>query len=153
MGKLPSVRDYFKEHIDPSVDLQKSPKLPCPFHHEVHGTSLSYKADTDTLTCFGKCHFYNADVIEVHRRFWHFTTREEAERSIRAMYNAPDNNINFMEKPEEPKSDESKVRYGIAYNNALRVATTIETWLELDYIMSQSPVDVKKLEMFYDMYK
>lgn len=146
---LPSIPDYYKQYIDKSVDLNDTPHQPCPFHGETHGKSFSFK--DGIWSCFGACHVYGADVVELHRRNYKLNTREEAELSLRRLYNLPTKMLPTF-KRREVTVDESHVHRLSLYNKALRVATTIDSWIELDYILSKVPYDVDELEMFCNQY-
>lgn len=146
---LPSIPDYYKAYIDKSVDLDVTPHQPCPFHGETHGKSFSYK--DGIWSCFGACHVYGADVIELHRRNYKLKSKEEAELSLRKLYGLPLKMIPTF-KRKEVTVDDGHVKRLALYNRALRVATSVDSWIELDYILSKVPYDVDELEMFCNQY-
>lgn len=146
---LPSIPEYYKRYVNKDVDLDNYPHQPCPFHGETHGKSFSYK--DGIWSCFGACHVYAADVIELHRRNYKIKTREEAELSLRKMYNLPLLQIPTFEKKEIVVEPEYVHRMAI-YNRALQLATSIDAWLDLDYIVSKVPYDVAELELFCTKY-
>lgn len=51
-------------------------------------------------------------------------------------------------KIEVPEVNEKDVYSRRCYAAALQLAKTSKDWLELDYIMSKVPYDVKELEVF-----
>lgn len=146
---LPSIPDYYKKYVDKGVDLNDTPHQPCPFHGETHGKSFSFK--DGIWSCFGACHVYGADVIELHRRNYKLSTREEAELSLRRLYGLPLKIIPTFER-REVTVDDNQVERKAMYNKALRIATTVESWVELDYILSKVPYDVEELKMFCEQY-
>ena len=78
-GRMPTVPEYYEEQINQGVDLIMYPKQCCPFHQE-NTPSFSYNIATGRWSCFGKCHAHG-DVIDMHQRWFHFSTREEAEKT------------------------------------------------------------------------
>lgn len=146
---LPSIPDYFKKYVDKSIDLNVTPHIQCPFHGETHGKSFSYK--DGIWSCFGACHIRGADVIELHRHNFKLKTRDEAELSLRRMYGLPLVRIPTFEKKEVEVSPE-RIRSLSLYNKALKCATTVESWIKLDYILSKVPYDIEELELFCNQY-
>lgn len=137
-GRLPTVVEYYSEYINPGVNLASNPKQCCPFHKE-DTPSFSYNIRTGRWFCFGRCHS-GGDVIDMHQRWYHFDTRDEAENDLRTKYNVKkqaslDALVNTKEVPEENVLD------NVTYARALALANTPERWLELDYAMSKSPYD------------
>lgn len=147
--RLPSIPDYFKKYVDKSVDLNMTPHIPCPFHGETHGKSFSYK--DGIWSCFGACHVYGADVVELHRRNYKLGSRDEAEISLRRLYGLPLMRVPTFKKKEVTVSAE-RVNSLALYNRALKCATEPESWIELDYILSKVPYDVSELELFCNKY-
>lgn len=146
---LPSIPDYYKKYVDKNVDLNDTPHQPCPFHGETHGKSFSFK--DGIWSCFGACHVYGADVIELHRRNYKLNSREEAELSLRRLYGLPLKVLPTF-KRREVTVDDNQVERKAMYNQALRVATTADAWIELDYILSKVPYDMDELKMFCEQY-
>ncbi len=142
---LPSIPDYFKKYVDKSIDLSATPHIPCPFHGEIHGKSFSFK--DGIWSCFGACHVYGADVIELHRRNYKLGSREEAELSLRRLYGLPLRAVPTFRKREVKVSEEHITGLAL-YNRALKCATDPNSWLELDYILSKVPYDIAELELF-----
>ena len=147
--RLPSIPDYYKKYVDKSVDLNVTSHVPCPFHGETHGKSFSYK--DGIWSCFGACHVYGADVIEMHRRNYKLKSRDEAEISLRRLYGLPLRKVPTFKKKEVEVSTE-RVHSLALYNRALKCATEPESWVELDYILSKVPYDVSELELFCNKY-
>lgn len=144
--KLPSIPQYFKDHVDPSIDLEKTPSIPCPFHNETEGKSFSYSKQLGICRCFGKCHF-GGGVIELHKMNYHLKTKEEAKKSLCSLYNIVfDEELTF--EKEEIKVDEKDVYRRSAYALSVNLARKPEDWIELDYILSKVPYDVRELEVF-----
>ena len=65
LDKLPSIPQYYKEYVDPKVDLNINTSQPCPFHNEKTGKSFSYSKQLNKWRCFGACHC-GGDVIDLH---------------------------------------------------------------------------------------
>lgn len=142
---LPSIPDYYKKYVDKTVDLNEAPHQPCPFHGETHGKSFSYK--DGIWSCFGACHVYGADVVELHRRNYKINSRDEAELSLRKLYGLPLKMVPTF-KSKEVEVDDNQVHRKALYNQALRIANDADSWIELDYILSKVPYDTDELEMF-----
>lgn len=146
-GRLPTVIEYYAEHINSGVNLASNPKQCCPFHEE-KTPSFSYNIKTGRWTCFGRCHA-SGDVIDMHQRWYHFNDRAEAERDIRIKYNArKQTDLEAMRADSEFYISESDVEDQVTYAQAVSMANTPKRWLELDYVMSKSPynrLDVQDL--------
>lgn len=139
-GRLPTVPEYYSEFIDSSVDLTMTPKQCCPFHHET-APSFSYNIVTGRWSCFGKCHAHG-DVIEMHKRWFHFNTREEAESDLSAKCHIPKKSpIEVIQSMRDPIVHEDKVEDEAVYNKACMLANCPERWIQLDYVMSKTPFD------------
>lgn len=138
-GRLPTVVEYYSEHINQGVNLASNPKQCCPFHKE-NTPSFSYNIKTGRWTCFGQCHA-SGDVIEMHRRWFHFDSTQEAENDLRIKYNARVRKILEDAKAQEQFISEDNIEDNVTYARALALANTPERWLELDYAMSKSPYD------------
>ncbi len=151
-GVLPTVPEYYKTYINPKVDLAMTPKQCCPFHKE-DTPSFSYDGRTGRWSCFGQCHAHG-DVIEMHRRWFHLTTPEEAEKDLRHRYKVPMPTI--KDKMFELKRDtlipQDKIDMNVNYASAILNAKTPEQWLELDEIMSEVPVNESALIRFNYKY-
>ncbi len=145
---LITIPEYFSRFIDPTVDLNTTPKVCCPFHHE-DTPSFSYSADKGVWRCFGACHF-GGDVIAMHQKHYGLRNREEATKSLyrllgyRQAAQAP---VLVM---EEPHANEREVAFKTAYAKALMVARCPDDWDALDYIMGQHPQNIDLLEVFYN---
>jgi hypothetical protein len=146
LDRLPTIPEYYKERVDPNVDLETEPYQPCPFHNETTGKSLSYSKQLGIFRCFGKCHC-GGDVIDMHRLNYRLKSREEAKRSLYSLYNISFEDTISFEK-EEVEVDEKDVHRRRAYSLSLKLAQTPDDWIELDYILSKVPYDVKELEVF-----
>lgn len=140
-GRRPTIPEYYRDFIDKNVDLTESPKQCCPFHQE-DTPSFSYSADKNVWRCFGGCHT-GGDVVDLHRINYHLNSREEALKSLNAIYGV-------MERVELKSVnnnlvDEDKIESNTAYAKALILADRPERWLELDYVMSKYPVSTIEL--------
>jgi DNA primase len=142
--KLISIPEYFKAYINKDIDLTVTPKICCPFHEETL-PSFSYSIEKEIWRCFGACKV-GGDVIVLHQVNFNLKNRADAKISLYKLLGLAEESK--LQKPTTPLVPEQILEKNVAYANALRAATTINDWLELDYIMSQSPVDVSVLEMF-----
>lgn len=146
-GRLPTVPEYYMEHIDKSVDLTKDPKQCCPFHQE-NTPSFSYNIATGRWSCFGKCHAHG-DVIDMHMRRFHLESRDVAKKDLENRYDArtePD--LKRLQRDSNVYVSEDNVEDQATYAEAVALANTPNRWLELDYVMSKTPynrVDVIEL--------
>lgn len=143
---LPMIPRYFKEHVDPKVDLTITSSVSCPFHNETHGRSFSYKAGDEIWRCFGACHC-GGDVIDLHRINFRLKTRDDARKSLYNLYGIPYDPVQAS-KPKAVAPDEKEAYRRRVYNAALQLARDVGDWLELDYIVSKVPYDVAELTKF-----
>lgn len=141
---LISIPEYFKRYIDSRVDLSVENKICCPFHKE-DTPSFSYSPERGTWRCFGSCKC-GGDVIELHRVNNKLPNRAVAQKSLMELLGLKQE-VTF--KRERPKPNENDVRRRLAYARAVSCAKTVEDWLELDQIMSYSPVDVDDLDNYW----
>lgn len=146
LSKLPTVPQYYTQYVDSKVDLNETPYQPCPFHGEVNGRSFSFSKQMGIWRCFGACHS-GGDVVDLHKLNYRLKTKEEALKSLCALYG-----IELNEKPnfvvERPEVNEAEVYRRRALAIAMSLAKTPEDYIELDYIVSKVPYDVKDLEIF-----
>lgn len=147
-SRLPTISAYMHDHVDSSKDWVDG-SYACPFHNEQKGKSFSIKGNV--WRCFGQCQC-GGDVVELHRFNNKMRTREEAERSLFILYHLNAEHEISFERPKV-EADEVVVQRKFMYNKALRCATNPERWIELDYILSKVPYDVKELEMFCYKYE
>ena len=146
IGRLPTVPEYFMEYIRPGVDLTQFPKQCCPFHSE-EKPSFSYNIESGRWSCFGRCHAHG-DVVEMHKRWFKFNTREDALSDLESRYEVPREN-KLQKVLKETKLiyvNEENVHLNQIYAMACRLANTPERWIELDYVMSRYPIEVYELE-------
>lgn len=142
-GSLPDVPTYYQRMINPNVDLVRERWQCCPFHKE-DTPSFSYDIRTGRWRCFGACHT-GGDVYDMHRMHYHLRTREEAISSLNSL-------CGVVKKPElkmaysDYKVNDDKVTEEVAYRKCILYADTPERWIELDYVMSKTPVDVNELK-------
>lgn len=144
--KLPTIQEYFKAHVDSNIDLDKTPSIPCPFHDEKTGKSFSFSRNLNVWRCFGQCHC-GGSVVDLHQLNHRIKTRKEAEKSLYALYEIPYNDVLSFDK-EEVKVNDTDVHRRRVYATAVCLAKGPADWLELDYILSKVPYDVKELEVF-----
>lgn len=153
IGRLPTVPEYYQEHINQNVDLMVTPFQCCPFHQE-DTPSFSYNIPTGRWSCFGKCHAHG-DVIEMHKRWFHFNSKEEAEEDLRIRYKLPKPSMRerLTSMTKKPLVDEDRVEENALYAQACALARTPERWIELDYVMSKFPVDKHELTELLNKWK
>lgn len=146
MAELPSIPAYFKTYVDPNIDLEVTPQLPCPFHEEKSGKSFSYSRQLGVWRCFGACHC-GGDVVDLHRLNYRMKTRDEAMQALCKIYGVDLHKDLTFEK-KELNVDLREVHRKRVYAAAVRLAKTPDDYVELDYIMSKVPYDVTELEVF-----
>lgn len=142
-----TIPEYFSRFIDPSVDLEKTPKICCPFHDE-DTPSFSYSSEKGVWRCFGACKF-GGDVIAMHQKHFKLRNREEATKSLYKLLGFKDKALDPATRLVVPTVNEREALFKAAYAKAVLVATTPDDWDALDYIMSQYPPDVRVLEQYY----
>lgn len=143
VGRFPTIPEYYKEAIDRKVDLIVEPKQCCPFHKE-DTPSFSYSREKMVWSCFGACHAIGKDVIEMHRRHYKISTREEAEASLRYLCKFPKVEKMQLVNREFYISEEENNQKQLE-QKAIQLATCPERWIELDYVMSKYPVSSQDL--------
>ena len=141
-GKLPTCAEYYASMIDSSVDLVTQPKQCCPFHAE-KTPSFSYEVAKDRWRCFGKCHT-GGDVYDMHKMKYQFQSREEAVQHLNALCGIVKRRKLELAYSEVNVSDD-KVEDEAVYSKCLLYADCPERWLDLDYVMSKTPVDSNEL--------
>lgn len=149
-GRLPTVPEYYEEHISKGTDLTMYPKQCCPFHSE-NTPSFSYNISTGRWSCFGRCHAHG-DVVDMHMRYYHLTSREEAQRDLEVRYNVPrESAMQKMLKVSSIMVPSEDIENEATYSKAVALANTVERWLQLDYVMSIYPYDRNRvLELIYE---
>lgn len=144
VGRMPTVPEYYQEHINMNVSLLDNPKQCCPFHNE-KTPSFSFNPETGRWSCFGACHAHG-DVIDMHQRIYHLSNRDEARKSLMSLYevNAVDE-LSKLDDWTRTHVNEDRVYDEVSYQRALALATTPDRWLRLDYVMSIVPVETWRL--------
>lgn len=147
LSKVIAIPDYWHDYVNANIDLRAMPKQPCPFHGEEHGESFSYSPERDYFSCFGKCHVFGGNVVQLHMLNYKINDYDKAEESLARLYGISlEKDITFT-KPEV-HVNERDVSFRVAYAQACGLAKTPDDWIDLDYIMSQYPPSVDELEMF-----
>lgn len=144
--KLITIPQYYKQFVDPKVDLDVTPYQQCPFHNEKTGKSFSYSKQLNMWRCFGQCHC-GGGVIELHQLNYRLKSREDAKQSLYKLLGIELEETISFEKPVL-EVDEKDVARRRVYSLAVSLAKDPESWLELDYILSKVPYDIKELEIF-----
>lgn len=151
LGRLPTVPEYYKEYINRSVNLIDEPKQCCPFHKE-NTPSFSYMREKGVWSCFGACHCIGADVIEMHRRHFKLSTRDEAETSLRKICRCTKKPGTRLEQ-QRVIVNEGEVEYKQARALAHMLANNPERWAELDYLESKTPNETWEFENLVNKWK
>ena len=141
-GRLPTIPEYYKEMINRSVDLLENPKQCCPFHTE-DTPSFSYSAERGKWRCFGGCKC-GGDVIDLHRKNYRLATRQDAERSLNALCGIV-KRVEIYKENVNLYVSENKVEQEEIYQKAILLANCPDKWVELDYFMSKTPIDLMGL--------
>lgn len=149
IGRLPSIPEYYKEMINRNVDLLSEPKQCCPFHKE-DTPSFSFNAEKGVWRCFGGCKF-GGDVISLHQKNYSLRTREEAEKSLNAICGIV-KRVELRAERTEVFISPERIESETLYQKALVMANTPERWLELDYFMSQVPIEALGLRDLLDKW-
>jgi len=144
IGRLPTIPEYFRQHINKDVDLESEPKQFCPFHEDKDSPSFSYSRERSVWRCFGGCKC-GGDVIELHRKNFKFKSRKDAETSLKGIYQVYEDKVQNLEQ-EEVLINPEKIEFESVYQKALIMATNPKRWLELDYTMSIYPVEAVSLK-------
>lgn len=142
LGRFPTIPEYYQRFINEKVDLISQPKQCCPFHKE-DTPSFSYSVEREKWRCFGAC-ACGGDVIDLHRKNYRLQTREDAEKSLRALFE-----VRAQDVSRQMASifvDETKVDLLAAYEKACILANNPERWIALDYVMSKYPTNVVELQ-------
>lgn len=145
-NRLPTIPQYYKQYVDPKVDLITAPTQPCPFHEEKVGKSFSYSAKLNIWRCFGQCHC-GGDVIDLHKLNYHLKDRKEATESLYRLLGIK-NELDLSFEREIPEVDYKDIYRRSVYAKAVSLANGPDDWLQLDYILSKVPYDVTDLEVF-----
>ena len=146
---LPSIPDYYKAHIDNSIDLNKTTSICCPFHKE-NTPSFSYSIHKKMWTCFGKCKT-GGDVIRMHQLNYKLGSREESLRSLKVLYNIKDENLiedleALANAAKYVVTDNESTQVEFLVRKAIRKANNVNRWVDLDLIMSYTPIERFQLE-------
>lgn len=150
-GRRPSVPEYFMEFVNKSVNLLDEPKQCCPFHSE-KTPSFSYNPETGRWSCFGKCHAHG-DVVDMHQRIYHLDSRQEAERSLDAIYQVPRMKTLSELSNKKVAISTERVSDEVLYNMALtRANGNPIRQCELDYEMSKYPYERLYIESLINMW-
>lgn len=135
-----TVPEYFQRYIDSAIDLNKQPKICCPFHGE-DTPSFSYSPEKGVWRCFGSCKI-GGDVYKLHQKFRGFKTYNEAVENLHRELG-----VSLVKLGADPiYVDEKDVEFKVLLNKANRLSMTPDEWLELDDIMSQYPPSISDLE-------
>lgn len=144
--RYPTVPQYFKQYVDNKVDLDVTPSIPCPFHHEVNGKSFTYSKQLGVWRCWGACHC-GGNVVDLHKLNYKIKSKAEAEESLCRLLGIK-KELTFTTEKEAVEIDEKDIYRRRVYNAACACATNPESWIELDYIVSKVPFDIRELEVF-----
>jgi DNA primase len=140
--------DYFRTYIDPKVNLNETHKILCPFHED-HTPSFTYSPEKGLARCWSGPHCGGGDVVWLHQRNYKIASREEAIESICKMLGLHDTEIELSNPIV--KIDMQKVRLETLLSRANRAAKDVDSWVELDQIMSVwKPINevIDDLEVF-----
>ena len=148
-GRIPTIPEYYIKYINKNVDLTEAPKQCCPFHKE-DTPSFSYSAEKGRWRCFGACKA-GGDVVELHRRNYNLSSREEALKSLKALYEVIEK-VSLNKENVNLFVNDDRVEFESLYQKALLMANCPERWLEMDYVMSKTPVEISDLKLMLDKW-
>lgn len=146
---LIDIPTYYQRFCDKDVDLNVTRNIPCKFHGEVHGKSFTFSPEKGVFRCWGQCKC-GGGVIQLHRLNYHLRDDEEARKSLENILGIVRTTDKQLIVPKVVEADEVKAELNALIAKCVRRAKTVEQWLELDYVMSQYPVEKEKLELFLD---
>ena len=147
LSKLPTVPQYYTQFVNPNVDLNETPYQACPFHGETNGKSFSYSKQLGIWRCFGACHC-GGNVVDLHKLNYRLKTYEEAERSLCQLVGIEIESAEVSFEEEVIEVDKNEVYRKRVLACAMNLAKTVDDYIELDYIVSKVPYDVKDLEIY-----
>lgn len=150
IGRLPTIPEYYQMYINRNVNLLTDAKQCCPFHKE-DTPSFSYSAERRAWRCFGSCKM-GGDVIVLHQKNYNLSTREEAERSLKALHKVV-TRVELKKQEITMQVSDERIYDESVYQEALLLANTVDRWLELDYFMSKTPIDGTELKLIIDRWK
>lgn len=148
---LIDIPSYYKRYVDDKVDLNQTKNIPCKFHGEVNGKSFTYSPEKHVWRCWGACHC-GGGVVQLHRLNFHLRSDEEARTSLEKILGIKKDKAVTLIQPKVPEPDTKGATLQALIAKCERHAKTPEQWIELDYVMSQYPVDKDKLELFLERY-
>lgn len=140
-----SIPEYYKKFCDSNVDLNEVRSIPCKFHNEKHGKSFTFSPEKKLWRCWGSCHC-GGGVVQLHRLNYGLRNDTEARESLADILGIKEDKKE-LHIPKEAVPDEFSAQLRVLQAKAIRMATTVDRWLELDYEMSQYPVTTEQLEM------
>lgn len=151
-----TIPAYYMQFVDTNVDLNRVSAIPCHFHNEgPDGNSFTVTKDRSYWKCWGKCKC-GGKVIDLHALNFNLD-RDEAKISLAHLLGIDtEKKATSFTKDKNTMFKRDEATYNRYYNNALRLATTKDLWLELDYIMSfHKPLSelAEDLRLFCNKYK
>lgn len=141
-----SIPEYFKAYVDNSIDLTVTKNIPCPFHDEKEGKSFTYSPDKQIWRCWGACHM-GGDVIKLHQLNYHLKSYQDAKVSLYKLLGLQEE-LKPTFVPAKVKLNPVDNKRRATYAKAIRLATDVDSKIELMYIMSKVPYDINELETF-----
>ena len=146
------IPTYYKRFVDDSVDLNITKNIPCKFHGEVNGKSFTYSPEKKVFRCWGACRC-GGKGVQLHRLNFHLHSDKEAEESLCKILGLQVDKTVTLVRPKVHDPNMEAVELNSLIAKCERRAKTPEQWVELDYVMSQYPVDKEKLELFLEETK
>lgn len=145
-----TVPEYYRRYINPNVNLYSEPKQ-CCFNHKEKTPSFSYLASADKWSCFGECHLYGKDVIDMHRLRMKLDTRDKAIKSLCDILGIDNSNISIDIHKDFSKYDKEKSEMNILKQKANICSKTIDDYVKLDTIMTNGYENkdlIKELKLY-----
>jgi hypothetical protein len=90
----------------------------------------------------------------MHQRWYHFSTKEEAERDLKIRYSVPKDNYEttMLKANQAMLISNEEVVDNATYTKAVALANCPERWIELDAAMSKTPFDRGEVQMLINKW-
>lgn len=156
---------YYIAYVDKRVNLHVNSKCTCPMHEESE-PSFRYFEETNTFSCFGKCHVAG-DIIKFHESYLKYLFRTGQLTKYRAITKLKPDKINYYTAMEDliklynlkapvvfiddsiKKKITKEDMYAFFENIPKKLELTKEelTFNEIDKIVMQSLINLKRRDI------
>lgn len=146
---LIDIPTYYQRYVDKNINLNDTRNIPCKFHGEVNGKSFTFSPEKHVWRCWGACHC-GGGVVQLHRLNYRLRSDEEARASLQKILGVHVDKTAQLIHPKQVEPDTKGSELNALIAKCERHAKTPKQWVELDYVMSQYPVEKEKLELFLE---